>query len=128
MNRVALFAAVMLGTAVVAGPAFAQGTPQTVAIFKVDPASVATGFRASKVIGGTVLNETGASIGKVDDIIISADGKAPYAVLSVGGFLGVGSKLVLVRYQDLNFANNKITLNGATKEQLTALPEFKYAG
>jgi hypothetical protein len=128
MNTRHVLAALAVATTIVAGPAFAQGTPQTVAIFKVDPASVATGFRASKVIGSNVVNETGASIGKIDDVIISPDGKAPYAVLSVGGFLGVGSRLVLVRYQDLNFANNKVTLNGATKDNLTALPEFKYAG
>ena len=36
--------------------------------------------------------------------------------------------LVLVRYQDLDFANNKVTLVGATKETLGSLPEFKYAG
>ena len=51
----------------------------------------------------------------------------PCGGLPAGG-LGVGSRLVLVRYQDLNFANNKVTLNGATKDNLAALPEFKYAG
>jgi hypothetical protein len=128
MNRRTLLAALAVAAATLtAAPAFAQGTPQTVTIFKVDPVAVATGFRASKVIGSNVVNETGTSIGKIDDVIISSDGKAPYAVLSVGGFLGVGSRLVLVRYQDLNFANNKVTLNGATKDNLAALPEFKYA-
>jgi len=128
MNTRIVLAALAVITTTVAGPAFAQGTPQTVTIFKVDPVTVATGYRATKVIGANVVNETGASIGKIDDVLISADGKAPYAVLSVGGFLGVGSRLVLVRYQDLNFANNKVTLNGATKDNLAALPEFKYAG
>jgi hypothetical protein len=118
----------LLGAATLTSPVVGQGTPQSVTIFRVDPVGVASGYRASKVIGANVLNDRGDGIGKIDDVIISSDGKAPYAVLSVGGFLGVGSRLVLVRYQDLNFANNKVTLAGASKEQLMALPEFKYAG
>ena len=127
MRTALLFAIAAIGVGIIAQPAFAQGTPQTVGVYKVDPASVATGFRASKVIGSTVVNQNGDGIGKIDDIIISKDGMAPYAVLSVGGFLGVGSQLVLVRYQDLTFSNNKVTLAGATKDQLAALPAFNYA-
>jgi hypothetical protein len=127
MNRTSLMAICLLGAATVTSPVVGQGTPQSVTIFRVDPVGVASGYRASKVIGANVVNDRGDGIGKIDDVIISSDGKAPYAVLSVGGFLGVGSRLVLVRYQDLNFANNKVTLAGASKEQLMALPEFKYA-
>ena len=39
------------------GPAFAQGPQQTVALMKVDPQTVATGYRASKLVGDTVVNE-----------------------------------------------------------------------
>src|SRR5262245_33326417 len=128
MPRISPFAAAIVGALMLIGPAVGQGAPQTITVFRVDLASVATGYRASKVIGATVLNDKGDNIGKIDDVFISTDGKAPYAVLSVGGFLGVGSRLVIVRYQDLAFASNKVTLAGATKEQLMALPEFKYAG
>ena len=45
-----------------------------------------------------------------------------------GGFLGVGDHLVAVPYELLRFtADNKIMLNGATKDELKAMPEFKYA-
>jgi hypothetical protein len=46
-----------------AAPAFvlAQGTPQTVNLTKVDVIKVATGYRASKVIGSSVVNEAGDS-------------------------------------------------------------------
>ena len=50
----------------------------------------------------------------------------PYAVLSVGGFLGVGTKYVVVRLSSLHVQDNKIVLPGATKDALTALPEFRY--
>ena len=127
MNRTSLLVGV-IGLMMMVAPVAGQGVPQTGTIFRVDPVTVATGFRASKVVGAAVVNDKGDAIGKIDDVIISSDGKAPYAVLSVGGFLGVGTHLVLVRYQDLNFANNKVTLVGATKETLGGLPEFKYAG
>jgi hypothetical protein len=107
--------------------AFAQGAPQTVSLVKVDVAPLATGFRASKVIGASVVNDANESVGKIDDVIISADGKAPFAVISVGGFLGMGSKLVVVHYDSLRFQQDRVVLPGGSKDQLKALPEFKYA-
>ena len=64
------------------GPVFSQGTQQTLSLMKVDPQSVATGYRTSKVVGSTVLNEANETVGTIDDLIV--------AVLSVGGFLGMG--------------------------------------
>ena len=107
-------------------PVYAQGAPQTVQLAKVDVVKTATGYRASKIIGGTVVNDANETVGKVDDIIIGTD-KMPYAVLSVGGFLGVGNKLVVLPYDSLSTNGSKLTMPGATKEALKALPEFKYA-
>ena len=105
----------------------AQGASQTVEIAKVDIQSVAAGYRASKVIGVEVVNDTNDSVGKVDDLLVSRDGKEPYAVLSVGGFLGIGGKLVVVRYDSLKFVGNTIVLPGGTKDGLTMLPAFQYS-
>lgn len=126
--RLLLVSAAVAATAALAAPAYvlAQGAPQTVQLAKLDVVKIATGYRASKVIGSAVINELGDTVGKVDDVIIGQDGKAPYAVLSVGGFLGVGTKLVVLPYDQLRATGNKIVLPGATKEALKALPEFKY--
>ncbi len=105
----------------------AQGTPQTVQLVKVDVVKLSTGYRASKVIGSSVVNEAGDTVGKIDDIIVGADGKAPFVVLSVGGFLGVGDKLVALPYEQMRTNGKKIVLPGATKDSLKSLPEFKYA-
>jgi len=105
----------------------AQGTPQTVQLTKVDVVKVATGFRASKVIGSSVVNEAGDTVGKVDDVIIGENGKAPFVVLAVGGFLGIGDKLVVLPYEQLKTMDHKIVMPGATKEALKDLPTFKYA-
>jgi hypothetical protein len=109
------------------GGALAQGTPQTAAIMRVDPATVATGYRASKVVGSAVVNEANETVGTVDDLIVTPAEVVPFAVLSVGGFLGMGTKYVVVPYSALRFQDKKIVLPGATKESLKALPEFKYA-
>jgi hypothetical protein len=119
--------AIALALAVgVGGEARPQGTPQTVAIMKVDPATVATGFRSSKIVGSSVVNEANQTVGSVDDLIVTSNEKAPYAVLSVGGFLGLGTKYVVVPFGSLHMQDKKIVLPGATKDALMALPEFKY--
>src|SRR4029079_7882564 len=109
-----------------AAPAFAQGAPQTVQLAKVDVIKTATGYRASKIIGASVVNDANETVGKVDDIIVGTD-KMPYLVLSVGGFLGVGNKLIVLPYESLSTTGDKLTMPGANKDALKALPEFKYA-
>ena len=110
-----------------AAPVMAQGVPQTVDIAKVDVQKVAAGFRASKVIGSSVVNQANETIGKIDDLLVTRDGKEPYAVLSIGGFLGMGTHMVVVRYDSLKFSDNKIVLPGGTKDGLKLLPAFEYS-
>src|SRR6202048_724066 len=123
--------ALMLGASVIAatlsGPALSQGTPQTLSIMKVDPQSLATGYRTSKVVGSSVVNEANETVGTIDDLIVTPGERVPFAVLSVGGFLGMGTKYVVVPYNSLQVRDKKMVLPGATKDSLKALPEFKYA-
>lgn len=106
--------------------ALSQGTPQTVGLMKVDPASLATGYRTSKVVGSPVINEANETVGTIDDLIVTPNERVPFAVLSVGGFLGIGTKYVVVPYSALEVRDNKIMLREATKESLRGLPDFKY--
>ena len=116
MKRVMVLAsAAVIGVAVQSGGAGAQGTPQTVELVKVDVQKLAAGYRASKVIGTSVVNDANETIGKIDDLLVSSDGKQPYAVLSIGGFLGVGTHLVVVPYETLKFADKRVTLPGGSR-------------
>eukprot|EP01037_Dinobryon_pediforme_P012277 gene12277-12363_t len=110
-------------------PAFAQGVLQTLSVAKIDPASFASGYRTSKVVGSSVVNEANETIGTIDDLIVTTTDKVPYAVLSVGGFLGVASKYVVVPSSALEVSHTgkAMLLRGATKDSLKALPEFKYS-
>jgi sporulation protein YlmC with PRC-barrel domain len=91
-------------------------------------------IRASKLIGSSVYNDHDEKIGSVDDVLLGSDNAATKVILSVGGFLGMGSKLVAVSCQQLQLgdtkhasSDNKVVIPGATKESLKALPDFHYA-
>ena len=128
MNRtIHVIVAAAIGAGLVVSPALAQGKPQTVMITKVDPQSLVTGYRTSKVVGSTVYNEANETVGTIDDLFVTPNDKVPFAILSVGGFLGMGTKYVVVPYSSLQINNKKMVLPGATKESLKALPDFKYA-
>jgi hypothetical protein len=118
--------AAIIGMFLVVGPARSQVAPQTVELAKVNVQKLAAGYRASKVIGTSVVNDANETIGKIDDLLVSADGKEPFAVLSIGGFLGMGNHLVALPYDNLKF-DKKLVLPDGTKEGLKMLPEFKYA-
>jgi len=119
MNKLAtLAAAAAIATAAVPAVVIAQGTTQTIAA--VDVKMLSTGLRSSKIVG--------SDIGKIDDLIVSREDHKVYAIISVGGFLGIGSKLVAVDYDTLQPTSNNsgFVLAGATKDSLKSLPEYKY--
>ena len=128
MKKAMMFVnAAMIGVALLSCPAAAQGPSQTVDLTKVDVQKLSAGYRATKVVGSSVLNDANETIGKIDDLLVSPDGKAPFAVVSIGGVLGMGTHLVVVPYDSLKLVEDKIVLPGGTKETLKMLPEFKYA-
>jgi sporulation protein YlmC with PRC-barrel domain len=88
---------------------------------------VAKGMRTDDLKGKPVLNEKNERIGTIDDFIIGND-RVLFAILQVGGILGINSHFVAVPYQSLriNEVPTKIVLPGASKEALKNLPEFKY--
>jgi hypothetical protein len=124
---VTLLAGAAVLAAALSGPAFSQGAPQTLSLMKVDPATLATGYRTSKVVGSTVYNEANETVGTIDDLIVTPSETVPFTVLSVGGFLGMDSKYVVVPFSSLIVNDKKMVLPGATKDSLNSLPEFKYS-
>jgi hypothetical protein len=99
-----------------------------VALVKVDLSVVGQGYRMSKLLGGGVVNDKSEKIGTLDDVITDKK-QLNFAILQVGGFLGLGGHLVAVRYDNLviDDKSQKITLPGASKEALKNLVEFHYA-
>ena len=115
-----------LAVALAAGPALPQAGVQ---LIKVDLSVVAKGYRMSKLLGTTVINDKNEKIGTVDDVVADKDKKQlSFAVLQVGGFLGLGGQLVVVPYDGLviDETGQKITLPGASKDELKKLSTFNY--
>jgi len=107
-------------------PSPALAVAQTVQLVNVD-AVVGKGVRVSKLIGSTVINDRNERLGSIDDIIIDEQGR-PYAVLEVGGFLGLGGRRVALPYANLkiNSASYTVTIPGASKEQFEKASPFEY--
>lgn len=84
--------------------------------------------RASKLIGATVYNKANEDIGEINDLVISAD-KNVWAILGVGGFLGIGERNVAMPLSKLTITRDgsswKVVVDG-TKESLNAMPAYTW--
>jgi PRC-barrel domain len=84
---------------------------------------------ARGVLGRDVRSPTDEDMGRIVDVIVDRQGTVRAAVIDFGGFLGVGSRKIVVDWNALHFGRvaNKgesITLE-LTKEQVVAAPEYK---
>jgi sporulation protein YlmC with PRC-barrel domain len=92
-----------------------------------------TDMLSSNVVGLDIYNSQNDKIGKIQDIAFNTSKQVTGYILSVGGFLGMGTHYVAVNPSSLMVsydASNKVwraTMN-ATKDQLKSAPEFKYSG
>jgi len=97
----------------------------------VEMEAIVVGWSAERdLIGKTVVNDKNDKIGKIDDLIISPSKEsapaAPFAIVGVGGFLGMGRHDVVIPMGQFRISNKQVTLPGATKDALKALPPFVY--
>ncbi len=113
--------------ALVSTAALAQGAPQSITERHTQVMQTGSGFRASKLAGASVYNRDKDKIGVIDDLVVSPSDHTAFAILSVGGFLGMGRHYVAVPFGDLQINSKQVTMPDATKSSLEALPEFKYA-
>jgi hypothetical protein len=84
--------------------------------------------RASNIIGANIVNEENNTIGEVHDLMVSPNGGPVTAVLSVGGFLGIGERYVAMPISELrwNGERERWMLPGATVDSLKARPAYSY--
>lgn len=81
------------------------------------------------LIGAKVRNQANESVGTVEDVYLDNAGAIKTVVVSVGGFLGVGSKDVAVKWSDLKFqrdGRSLVIMTNWTKDSLKAMPDYKY--
>jgi hypothetical protein len=102
-------------------PAAAPAPPPSVTIIGAQ--------EAHGVLGHDVRSPTDEDMGRIVDVIVDRGGKVRAAVIDFGGFLGVGSRKIVVDWNALHFGHvankgDSITLE-LTKEQVMAAPEYK---
>jgi hypothetical protein len=114
---------------------FAFAIPAAAQVTIPQPVSGQTNpWPVSKIIGVPVYNGQDQAIGRISDLLMDQQARVATAIVSVGGYLGVGDRLVQVPLSLMRFPKDdarpspypeKAILN-TTKETLAGMPEFKY--
>lgn len=78
---------------------------------------------ADDLDGVEVVDAAGDKVGKVKSIVLAPDGQSAHAVISAGGFLGLGAREILVSLDELRLVDDKLAMS-ATKEEVEALEDF----
>ena len=115
-----------VGSALLATAAFAQ-SPATNSDTSTAPSATTStstststnssytgNWRTSKVVGLSVYNDGGESLGSINDLLTDKSGKIVAAVVGVGGFLGVGERYVAIPFEKVKFVNEPVKTSAAT--------------
>ena len=81
---------------------------------------------STSITGTNVTNQKGENLGEIKDLMIDAEtGTVNYAVLSFGGFLGLGDKYFAIPFEafEVNTTTERFVLN-VTKDRLENAPGF----
>ena len=134
MNRKIMAVMICLAVVGMTGNALAQQqapvagvTTKVIGVTADELVMVAKGWSAKKqIMGKDVYNDKNEKVGVVDDLIITPDKAVSYAIVGTGGFLGMAKHDVAIPVNHFKLVEGKITLPGATKEAVKALPAFTY--
>lgn len=94
-----------------------------------DAAAQLGGQSVRNLVGKTVYNQEGQSIGTVSDFVVDARGagdkKVTHAVVGVGGFLGLGKKDVAIPIDHMRLRGDRIEVSSnVTADQLKRMAEY----
>jgi hypothetical protein len=100
----------------------------TIGVSVEEMKAAALGWSAKKqILDKDVYNDSNEKVGEVEDLIVAPDKAVSYAIIGVGGFLGIDRHDVAIPAGQLKIQGGKLILPGATKDALKALPKFEYA-
>jgi sporulation protein YlmC with PRC-barrel domain len=108
------------GSLLLASSAFAAETSTTTApnaattTTSTSEASYQGTWRASKVVGLNVYNDQNENVGSINDLLMDKNGNIKAAVISVGGFLGMGSRYVAVAFDKMKFSEQPVPSTSAS--------------
>jgi sporulation protein YlmC with PRC-barrel domain len=122
----------LAGSALLASVAFAQNPSTNSAntdsatvkpATAPDSTSFKSNWRASKVVGLSVYNDSNESLGSINDLLMDKSGDIKAVVIGVGGFLGVGEHLVAVPLDKVKFVDEPVAYTGTAGTQSPSGPK-----
>jgi sporulation protein YlmC with PRC-barrel domain len=108
---------------VLAGPLTAE-TVTKVMLTEVDPAVLTTAWRATDIIGAQVYDDNGMEIGKVKDMLVTANGSIPFVIVTNIVGSDDTARNVVVAASDFELVEKKLTMHGGSAAELLGLPIF----
>jgi sporulation protein YlmC with PRC-barrel domain len=108
-----LAASALLATVAFAQTPTATGDRANMTSTTLSEQSLQGSWRASKIVGLSVYNKDNENLGSINDLLTDKNGNIKAVVLSVGGFLGVGSHYVAVPFDKVKFVNEPVAYTGA---------------
>jgi hypothetical protein len=106
--------------------AAAPSSPSPMATAPSATMSSGSGVAASRITDLNLKNAQDETIGEIDDLLVSSDGKVTHVIISTGGVLGVGAKKVQVPWSDVKIdGNGEKATASMTAEQVKNAPEWK---
>ena len=86
-----------------------------------DTSSFKGNWRASKLVGLNVYNDSNESLGSINDLLTEKGGNIKAVVIGVGGFLGVGEHLVAVPFEKVKFSTEPVAYTGTSGASNTGM-------
>jgi sporulation protein YlmC with PRC-barrel domain len=104
--------ALLVNVASAQTPTATTDRANTMAPAAVSDSSFQGNWRASKLVGLKVYNDSNESVGSINDLLADKNGAIKAVVIGVGGFLGVGEHLVAVPFDKIKFTDEVVAFTG----------------
>ncbi len=124
MIQARVLSAASLATALLVAPLLACAQASVPTMTPAERHDWERSHRVSKIIGSEVRNKFGEKIGDVRDIVVDDKGTIRLAIVSTGGFLGVGDRLHAVPWDVLALGPKDDHILDIDKAHLQAAPGF----
>jgi sporulation protein YlmC with PRC-barrel domain len=124
MTHVRVLTTTLLAAALLASPLMSFAQTRDSAMTPAERHDWERSHRISKIIGSDVRNKAGEKIGDIRDLMIDNNGVIKLAIVSTGGFLGVGDRLHAVPWDVLALGPKDDHILDIDRAQLQNTPGF----
>ncbi len=124
MIHARVLTAALLATTLLSSPLLSAAQASAPAMTPAERHDWERSHRVSKIVGSEVRNKAGDKIGEIRDLMVDNNGTIKLAIVSTGGFLGVGDRLHAVPWDVLTLGPKDDHILDIDKAHLQATPGF----